>query len=219
MISSWTDNNWITITFIFMIGWLVLANFLFKKRFFKFSKPFQSKRYFVDYISITTIFHPFNIIFLIFQINFYAFLVLKIMEYFNKSLSKNELFLFLKINLVMLIFYILRYFYGKIFAFVFKMKKEQEGLSFVKTSYLAKTALYIFPLLIIFNYIDFKNGLLFLILGIYTGLILLVKYVFIMQQNQKLIFNKLFYFILYLCTLEIIPLLLVLKLTLLEGLK
>ena len=44
-----------------------------------------------------------------------------------------------------------------------------------------------------------------------TALFFLYRFVFIVVKNKKLIFNKLFYFILYICTLEIAPLLIIYK--------
>lgn len=211
MISSLVTNNWVTITFIIMIGLLVIANYFFEKQFIKFSAFFQSKQYFVDYISITTVFHPFNILFFIFQTSCYALLILKVVEYFNDLMIKNQWFLFIKITFGIFIFYILRYLIGKGIALFFKLKKDHEALSFMKFSHLAKVALITFPFIIILHYLEFKNGILFLFLAIYVILLLLVKYVRLLHQNQKLIYSKLFYFILYLCALEILPLLVVFK--------
>jgi len=45
----------------------------------------------------------------------------------------------------------------------------------------------------------------------FTALFFLYRFVFIVIKNKKLIFNKLFYFILYICTLEIAPLLIIYK--------
>jgi len=211
MINALVTNNWITILFIFLFGLLVIANSFFEKRFLKFKTLFHTKQYFVDYLSITTVSHPFNIIFLIFQISCYAYLSLKIIEYFNESMLKNQFLYFLKIAFVIFVFYLIRYSIGKIIALFFNIKKEQEELSFVKLTHLAKVTLIAFPFLIVFTYLDFRNGFLFIVLAIYLALLLLIKYIILLRQNQKLIFNKLFYFILYLCTLEILPLILVYK--------
>ncbi len=211
MISSLVTNNWITITFILMLGLLVIANYFFERRFLKFRTLFHSKQYFVEYISITTVFHPFNILFFIFQTSCYALLILKVVEYFNDLMPKNQLFLFLKIAFGIVVFYLLRYLVGKTIALFFRLKKDHESLSFMKFSHLAKVALIIFPFIIILHYFEFKNGVLFLILAACTTFLLLLKYIDLIRQNQKLVFSKLFYFILYLCALEILPLIVVFK--------
>lgn len=218
MINSLVTNNWITVTFIIMIGLLVVVNYFFEKRFLSFRKLFNTKQYFVEYISITSVFHPFNVIFLIFQVFCFSILVLKILLYFKYELPANQLLLFFKLVFGILTFYLFRYFLGKIFAVIFKLKKEQSGLSFVKSSELSKVALLIFPFLVLFHYFEFKNGVLFAVLAIYATCLLLVKYVIILVQNQKLIFSRLFYFILYLCILEILPLMLVFN-TLIDEFK
>ena len=43
--------------------------------------------------------------------------------------------------------------------------------------------------------------------------LLIIRYSLLLINNKKLIFNNLFYFILYLCALEIVPLVIILKLT------
>lgn len=192
-----------------MIGLLVVVNYFFEKRFLSFRKLFHTKQYFVEYISITSVFHPFNVIFLVFHVFCFSILSLKILMYFKYELPTNQFLFLLKITLGILIFYLVRYFIGKIFAVIFTLKKEQSGLSFVKLSQLSKVALLIFPFLVLFHYFEFKNGVLFVALAIFTTILLLVKYVIILLQNQKLIFSRLFYFILYLCILEILPLMLV----------
>lgn len=211
MISSLVTNNWITILFIIMIGLLVLVNYLFEKQFNMFKKFFQMKQYFVAYTSITNVIHPFNIIFLIFQVLSYGLLFLKLLEYSNDLIEKNQLLLFIKGCLGILIFYILRYLIGKALASIFNLKKQQEGFSFVKLTHLAKVSLIIFPFLILIHYFEFKNGFLYVVLAIFTASILFIKYINILFKYQKSVFGNLFYFILYLCTLEILPLMLVFK--------
>lgn len=211
MISSLVTNNWITILFIIMIGLLVLVNYLFEKQFSMFKKFFQMKQYLVAYASITTVLHPFNIIFLLFQVLSYGLLFLKLVEYSNELIEKNQLLLFIKVCSGILIFYILRYLIGSVLASILNLKKQQDGFSFMKITHLAKVSLIIFPFLILIHYFEFKNGLLYVILGIFTALILFIKYINILFKYQKSVFGNLFYFILYLCTLEILPLVLVFK--------
>ncbi|NQV78269.1 MAG: DUF4271 domain-containing protein, partial [Lutibacter sp.] len=62
-------------------------------------------------------------------------------------------------------------------------------------------------------YLSEYKGLLFEITFLVFLLVLILRYVLILLNNKKLIFNNLFYFILYLCALEIAPLIIVLKLT------
>ena len=106
----------------------------------------------------------------------------------------------------MLVYLIGRYLIGKLISFIFGIDKIQGVLSFVKFTYLAKVAIYMIPFVILLVYLPF-NKLVFQYISIgFTVLILLFFYVKLLMQNQKLIFRNLFYFILYLCALEITPL-------------
>ena len=205
MISSYVTQNWITVIIIFLIILLVLLHYLYKERFVKFISLVNTNEYFVDYINKKASFISFfNGILFFLQLGVYSLLVYLIS--LNLSNSKIELFGFYKITTILFLFFIGRYLIGKLISFIFGIDKIQGVLSFVKFTYFSKVAIYLFPLVIIIFFIpQYKNGLLLVTSGTLI-VVLLFFYGKLVLQNQKLIFRNLFYFILYLCTLEIIPL-------------
>jgi hypothetical protein len=213
MIESTINTNWVTITFLFMFGLLALLNYFYSIRFIKFIGIFKTKQYYTDYIKkAITIVDFFNLFLLIFLLNSYALLILKVIEYFDSNIVKNQFILFLKVNLILFAFITLRYFLGKLLSVIFQMRKEQEILTLVKLNHLSKISILIFPGVILLYYTHYNHSILLLITASITALLLIYKYIRILIQNQKLIYGNLFYFILYLCALEILPFVLIFKL-------
>ncbi len=204
MISSLATDNWITFLFVILMGILVLLKTMFPLQFRYFIAFFRLNQYFVKYISIIKVLHPFNVLLLLFQFFIYGFLLFKIVTYYNISTITSDSFLYTKIILFLVILYSFRFLIGKIIFSVFKLSSRYEAESIYKLTYLSKLSIYVFPFLIAFHYYNFEKG--FLILSVFTAIFLLYFYILILIKNQKNIFTHYFYFILYLCTLEILPL-------------
>jgi len=82
-----------------------------------------------------------------------------------------------------------------------------------KTSYLRTIVLFLLPLLLLVVYSPVYQFSILKITVACTLVLLVLRTVFILMNNKNLILNELFYFILYLCTLEIAPLIIILRLT------
>jgi len=213
MINALSVNNWVTITIVLLIGILVLLNYFFEIRFEKFISLVQIDEYFVDYVNKSSmLFNSFNLFLFLFQAGVYSLLLLKVNEIFLKTTTQNQFLLYLKIYLILIIFYLFRYIIGRVIALLVEMEKEQALLTFIKISAVSKIAILLFPAIIILYYLPFSNVILSKIIVLIMVVSLLFKYLQILQKNQKLIFGNLFYFILYLCALEITPLVYLFKL-------
>ncbi len=217
MISSFSSNNWVILLFIFLIGILVLTRLIDEIRFSKFISLNPSNEYLVDYSSEYSPFNTFNLLLFTFQIGNFSLLILKFYDFFYEPEIPNSSNYFIRIAGMLFLFYFIRYGAGKILGIILDLQQDQEILSFVKMSYLSKIAIITFPLTVFMYYYPTINPQL-----IYTYLTIIViifsfKYLQILFKNQKMIFKHLFYFILYLCALEIIPLALVFKLFIYKG--
>ena len=218
MITSFATNNWVTITIIFLIGILVVLNFLYEIRFSKFVSISIANEYVVDYINKSSSFvNFFDMLLLVFQVGSFSLLIVKVNEILHFIEVSNPFFLFLKVVLILLSYYFFRFLIGKLLAVVLELKSEQQLLSFIKMNYLSKVSVLIFPAIIVLYYFPNLNDFLLKLIMLITIVFLLFKYGQIIKYNQKLIFSNLFYFILYLCALEIIPLFFVFKLFINKG--
>lgn len=210
MISSYVTQDWLTLTIIFLVVLISYTHYLHEGRFNKFISLAKSNEYFVEYMDKKAPFiSVFNAILFFVQLGIYALLLFFIKESIDGS--ENGFDTFYSVLLKLFLFFIGRYIIGKIISFVFGIDKIQGILSFVKFTYFSKVAIYIFPFIILLSYISLYNLLLLKVGTITTVLFLLLLYGKILLQNQKLIFRNLFYFILYLCALEITPLIYLFK--------
>jgi hypothetical protein len=119
---------------------------------------------------------------------------------------------FLKIIGLLGLFFLIRYLVGVLLAMLFQLSKFHKSIVFVKITYLFAISVFVFPLLIIIFYADKHNSLFFQSILFLLGVLLITRHLFVVKNNKNMMLSGLFYFILYLCALEIAPLLLILKL-------
>ena len=110
---------------------------------------------------------------------------------------------------------LLLYFYGKwfleyVFAALFLIKKEVQFFLISKASYLFANSFLLFIAFVLFQYSELNASYLYY----FTVFLFAIRFLVHFLNNKNLIFNKLFYFILYLCAFEIAPLFVLFKLIL-----
>ena len=119
--------------------------------------------------------------------------------------SKTDWILFIQIFTFIVYFILSKFLIEKIIGTAFKIEELVELFNLQKVTYRTYVGLLLLPVDIILYYYDsiLKNIPLFVLYIILALNVLL--YVFSIKNYRKDIFGKLFYFILYLCTLEIAP--------------
>ncbi len=142
-----------------------------------------------------------------------AVFILRILEFYDIKIFKFNTFetLLLLINLIIIIS-IIRIFILNMVGIVFN--STQIFNEYIHNNYIINKnlGLFLFPLLIMQVYINEKIKIIFILTGI---LLIIISYIFRLYRGFQIIIKKdifLFYLILYLCTLEILPLLLGYKL-------
>jgi hypothetical protein len=206
-------NDWILVFFIIIFSLLAIVKWLYKERLFNLVTIYFSKDYFLKYGKENQlIFNWFNAVLFFIQSVIIGFLFLAYCIFYKPEIiQQNSLQLFLKSILFVSLFFLVRYVVGKVLAIIFEINKQHEHLAFAKISYLYSSILLIIPFTFSIFYIKTYNLLAFqLTIAIFT-ILLIIRYVVVFNNNNKTIFSRLFYFILYFCALEIAPVLLVLK--------
>jgi hypothetical protein len=207
-------NDWIMIAFIIIFSLLAIVKWLYKDRLFMLVTIFFSKDYFLKYGKESQlVFNWFNSILFIIQSIIISFLLLAYCVFYKPEIiQQNNSQLFLKIILLVSLFFLVRYIIGKFLAVIFELNKQHDHITFAKISYLYSSTLLILPFVFSIFYIKSYNLLAFHVtISIFT-ILLIIRYVVIFNNNKKVIFSQMFYFMLYLCALEITPILLILKL-------
>lgn len=208
------NSDWITLILLFVFVVLSLLKVIFKDRLYHESTLFFSKKYLSIYFNKEK-----NLILNLFQAALFIIklLVLSLLFYFANMYFKihpNSL----NFNTYMLLFFgvglyfSIHFLIGLLLAFLFNLKNEHTKVIYSKTSYFNNLILWLLPFLIFSVYASKYQEILFRITFLLFVLLLILRYSLFLLNNKKLIFNNLFYFILYLCALEIAPLIIVLKL-------
>ncbi len=206
------SKDWLAIVLVVTIGLIVFSKVLRSERFDKIQSLLYTDIYINDFSKATALLNnTFTYAFTLINSIVISLLLFIIVD--NKVQLKmitSDFQLFIAIFIVVLSYILLRLFLGYLLGVLFEYSKEQQHISFLKISYLSNFSLLILPLLIVNYYINSAFFTYFLLL--ISGLLLLYYYAKIIKSNQKIILSSLFYFILYLCALEISPLLIIYKL-------
>lgn len=157
-------------------------------------------------------FHPFNILLFIINVISVSLFLFVLYRYFFEPAPKNQIIIFIRILTAYMCFILLKYGIEKIIANIFEFEDRMDYYLFQKLSHRNFISLFLLALTAIFIYtIPPTSFLLYslIIIVLSTNLISLFT---IYKQNQNLIAHNWFYFILYLCTLEIAPYIILYKL-------
>lgn len=202
-----TDNlDWITLILFGSLLLIVIAKKIFYTRFLNFIiLPFNNK-YIIMYNKKEKLFNWFHILLTLFQIiniSLFAFLVWKSYESPTTSTSKVTFFVILG--------YLFLFVFAKLFlqlgnGFIFGSYGTINELLFKKTSYLNYGSLVLFLANILLCFVFINSMAVVLSAFALFLLINIIGWVSVIRIHQKFISSHFFYFILYLCALEIAPL-------------
>ncbi|MBF00192.1 DUF4271 domain-containing protein [Flavobacterium coralii] len=197
-------KDWATVLFVVCFILIAINKTVFEGRFAEFIKLAYSDKYIKIYKDSGNMLSGFTISFFIVQLISFTFLAQFLLSYYGLA-EKTSWISFIQILTFIAVFILSKYLIEKIIATSFNIEEFNEMFNLHKVNYRA----YIGFLLLPVNIILFYNKeplpeVLYIILGlIFAGTV--VTYLFSLRLYQNLILGKLFYFILYLCTLEIAP--------------
>ena len=202
------QNNWITLLLIGLLIAVFLLKLISAKKlnsyvffFVKSSFIEEETNERISYLN------PFYTILFVFSIGVFALISLNLYNNYNDFISLS----FLNYGLLFaffLLFFAVKWSLEFLLSLLFDIKNSVHFFLVSKSSYFFSAAFFLFTALIVFTYTSLSHKFLFFS----TIFILLVRLILLLINNKKLIFSKLFYFILYICTLEIAPLMILYKL-------
>lgn len=208
------SNDWMTLLFLLLLVILFFVKKIAPLKFENvFARPFKVHILDKEIYENISFFNIFNIIFLVFSAIVLSILLFQTPLFLGKFISievafDNNFDTFFIVFLKVLIFYFLKFIFE---YFMFQVLQLQDKVFYFmvsKWNYYFTTSVYVFLLLIFEEYADFNNLLIYF----FIGGIYLITFIMHFLTNKNLIFSNFFYFILYICTLEIAPLLILFKL-------
>ncbi|WP_072877726.1 DUF4271 domain-containing protein [Salegentibacter echinorum] len=204
--------DWITLTLMGAFLLLAIVRTYYPHRFNDFRSLLTSNKFMMFRGKKNKAFHPFNI--LLFCIHIISISLLLFL-FFNLFWSEPEIepgIIFIRIATACGSFILLKFGLEKIVGNVFDLDEVVDSYLYQKLSYRNFTALILLipSLIFIYTYTPTPSALYTLL-----GLVVLTNVfslLLIYRKNQNLISGNWFYFILYLCALEIAPYIILYKL-------
>ncbi|MEC4113055.1 DUF4271 domain-containing protein [Myroides pelagicus] len=198
------NKDWATILFFISFAVLAINRTVFSVRFTEFTKLAASDKYIKIYKDNTNLRNSFTLSFLFIQLVSITFFLQIILKEFGFIYQMN-LITFVQIINFVTFFVIAKYLLDKIISISFDIEEFADSLNLLKVTYRNYLGMLLLFLDILLFYNDINNRVLLLILIFTLIATNILLYIIFIKNNQKSILNKLFYFILYLCTLEIAP--------------
>ncbi|MES2485836.1 MAG: DUF4271 domain-containing protein, partial [Bacteroidota bacterium] len=139
------------------------------------------------------------------QVISFAFVVQFVLSEFDLNIQKTSWVTYIQLFTLLTFFILAKFLIEKIVATSFGIEEFNEQFNLQKVNYRAYIGLMLLPVNVVLFYNDNINAIaLYVVLGLIV-MASVVSYVFSLRNYQNLIFSKIFYFILYLCALEIAP--------------
>ncbi len=146
----------------------------------------------------------FNILLYTINIISFSFFIQIILSHFGYG-TKTDWILFVRIFTLLNIFILSKFLIEKIIATTFGIEEIIEQFNLQKVTFRTYIGLLLLPISIILFYGNYTTNSLIIVIISILLIINLLTYLISLKIYQNLVFGKLFYFILYLCALEIAP--------------
>ncbi|HLF50741.1 DUF4271 domain-containing protein [Flavobacterium sp.] len=198
------NKDWATILFVMSFALIAVTKSVFENRFSEFSRLLVSDKYIKIYRDNSQLMSWFNITLFIVHLISLAFFIQLALHYFGYA-SKTDWLLYIQIVTFLGVFILSKYLIEKIIATSFNIEEFIEQFNLQKVSYRTYIGLLLLPInVMLFYNNNVSKTLIFAIIAIVL-IINLLTYLVSLKNYQNLLFSKMFYFILYLCALEIAP--------------
>lgn len=197
-------KDWVTLLFIFSLVLIAFTRTAFETRFSDFLKILVSDKYIKVYKDSSHLMSGFTILLFVVQIISISLFLQILLDHYG-YISKYDWISFLRIVTFFSVFVLSKYLIEKIIAVTFKFEEFVEQYNLLKVSYRTFLSLVLLPISIFLFYNKYYSDSLIYIIIIIILVINILTYLISLKNYQNLIISNIFYFILYLCALEIAP--------------
>lgn len=198
------SKDWATVIFLLSFGIIAVNKTIYEVRFAEFLRLAFSSKYNKIYKDATNLKNTFTLSFFFIQLVSITFFIQICLKSFG-SIEYYTLRSFLSIFNVVCLFILAKFLIERIIATTFNIEEFADQFNLQKVNYRNYIALLVLPIDLIFFYNDIASNIPITAIIIALLAINIILYSQFLKLYQKTITNNLFYFILYLCTLEIAP--------------
>jgi len=201
--------DWITVLIFFSISFLVMAKTLFYGRFLNFIiLPFNNKYIFM-YNKKDKLLNWFHVFFTLFQVVNLSIFIYYVWIILGNNGQDDSPLVFPIILGALFLFLLIKILTQLGSGFLFGSSKTITELVFKKLSYLNYSGFIMLISNVILSYVVKNSELVVYITILLVLLINAIGWVNALRNHQKFLAYNFFYFILYLCALEIAPLIII----------
>jgi hypothetical protein len=197
------NKDWATLLFVVSLILIVTVKTRYSQRFFLYLDLFYSDKYFKLFNKSEYVSSSFNVLLYIVQIIAISFFIIIVLDQYTIC-SKYNGIVYLQIITALFVISMSKYFIEKIVAIIFEIDSIADVFNHYKMSYKSFFTLFLLPLITILYY-NKVNEIFVFILMIIVIAYNIITYINILKFFKSKLISNLFYFILYLCTLEIAP--------------
>jgi hypothetical protein len=198
------NKDWATLLFVVAFALVAITKSTYENRFSEFSKLIFSDKYAKIYRDTSNLKGSFIVGLFFVQILSFSFFILLTLDIFGYA-SKTDWVLFIQIATFLLYFILGKFLIEKIVATSFNIDEFVNLFNLQKATYRTYIGVLILPFnAVLFYYDNIPKIVPLVIIGV-SLCISLFSYFISIKTYQNVIIGKLFYFILYLCALEIAP--------------
>ncbi|QBN19561.1 DUF4271 domain-containing protein [Flavobacterium nackdongense] len=198
------NKDWATILFVIAFATIALTKSAFENRFAEFAKLIYSDKYTNVYKDGSHLNSGFTIALFFVQLISFSFFIQISLANFGYG-SKTDWILFIQIITFLIYFVFSKFLIEKIIATAFSIEEIIEQFNLQKVTFRTYIGIFLLPINIILFYYDAVSREFMLVLISILLISSVLTYLVSIKNYQNIIFSKLFYFILYLCALEIAP--------------
>lgn len=197
-------KDWATILFVACFALIAINRTVFESRFSEFIRLAVSDKYTKIYKDSGNMMSWFTISMFFLQVISFTFLLQFLLSYFSIA-EKTSLLSFIQIFTLIAVFILSKYLIEKIIATTFNIEDFNEQFNLHKVNYRTYMGLLLLPVNIVLFYNDLQYPVIIYVIMALIVAASIISYLVSLRLYQNLILGKLFYFILYLCALEIAP--------------
>jgi hypothetical protein len=198
------NKDWATVLFVLAIAVIAVNKTVFSIRFNEFIKLGYSDKYNKVYKDTNNLLSWFTISMFVIQLISFSFFILLMLSYFNYTKIDNYI-TYIQIVTFLFVFILSKFLIEKIIGTAINSESLVDQFNLIKVNYRAFLGFVLLPINIVLYYNSWPiKEVFYIILSVFL-IYNVFTYYFLVKTYQKTILSKLFYFILYLCTLEIAP--------------
>ncbi len=198
------NTDWATVLFVVCFVLVAITRSVFEIRFLEFVRLAVSDKYIKVYRDSSNMMSWFNVALFLLHLISFSFLIQLLLSYFGFA-QKDDWVLYIRIFTLLGVFVLAKFLVEKIIAACFSIDELVDQFNLQKVSYRTYIGMFLLPVNIILYYTQTVSISLVLTLIFILLTINIVTYLFSLKNYQNAVVGKLFYFILYLCALEIAP--------------